>query len=65
MLIGYMRVSTGEQSLDLQRECRFPLRSDPGFSLRLDPGGSYVPRCGLWVKPVIFPFLFLVRQRLS
>ena len=26
--------------------CRFALRSDPGFSSRIDPGGSYVPLYG-------------------
>ena len=38
--------------------CRFPLRFDPGFSSRSDPGGCYVPRCGQLVKPVFFPFWF-------
>jgi hypothetical protein len=28
--------------------------SDPRFSSRSDPGGWYVPRCGLWVKLVFF-----------
>jgi hypothetical protein len=27
-------------------DCRFPLRSDPVFPSRSDPGGSYVPRYG-------------------
>ena len=25
------------------KACRFALRIDPGFSSRIDPGGSYVP----------------------
>jgi hypothetical protein len=34
------------EALVIAAVCRFALRSDPGFSSRSDPGGSYVPPCG-------------------
>ena len=35
-----------KKGLERTYDCRFALRSDPGFSSRSDPGGGYVPLCG-------------------
>ena len=55
-------VRDAHAALELAQVCRFPLRIDPVFPSRIDPGEGMSRRAGFWVKLVIFPFVVLVMQ---
>ena len=54
MLIGYMRVSTGEQNLDLQRDALERAKCEKIYD------DVCSGRATEWTCPVLFPPLYLV-----